>query len=49
MNNNLYNNNEIIILPHTIKDENILIENLDNNTKIICRDKQSYKFVYDHI
>ena len=46
---NLKKNNEIIILPHTIKDEDLLIQNLDNNTKIICREKQSYAYVYKNI
>lgn len=47
--NNLKNNNEIVILPHTVKDEDILIQNLDNNTKIICREKQSYSYVFNNI
>ena len=47
--NNLKKNNEIVILPHTIKDEDVLIQNLDQNTKIICREKQSFAYVYKNI
>ena len=39
------NNNEIVILPHTIKDEDELLKSLDDNIKIICREKKSFDYV----
>lgn len=43
--NNL-NNNKIVILPHTVKDECTLIKHIFNdNIKIICREKTSYNYV----
>ena len=40
------NENEIVLLPHTIKNEDELIMNLGKNIKIICRELTSYKYVY---
>ena len=44
--NNNKNSNEIVLLPHTVKDEDELISNLDKNIIIICREKTSYNYVY---
>jgi len=41
--------NKIIILPHTIKNEDELIKNLNNNIILICREKMSYDYVYNII
>lgn len=49
LNNNLNNNNKIIILPHTIKDVDEIVEKMNNNVFVICRDKKSYEYVYDTI
>jgi exopolysaccharide biosynthesis predicted pyruvyltransferase EpsI len=38
-------NNEIVILPHTIKDENNLIKSLGDNVVILCRERKSYNYV----
>ena len=38
-------NNEIIILPHTVKSEDETILNLGDNVKIICRERKSYEYV----
>jgi len=37
--------NEIVILPHTIAGEDELIKSLEDNVKIICREKISYTYV----
>jgi exopolysaccharide biosynthesis predicted pyruvyltransferase EpsI/GR25 family glycosyltransferase involved in LPS biosynthesis len=37
--------NEIVILPHTIKDEDKLLKSLGDNIKIICREKKSFDYV----
>jgi len=37
--------NEIVILPHTIKDEDELIESFDNKIKVFCREVKSYEYV----
>lgn len=44
--NNMYNTNQIVILPHTVKDEDDIIRSLGNNVKIICRELISYNYVY---
>lgn len=44
--NNMYNNNHIVILPHTVKDEDDIIMSFRNNVKIICREMTSYKYVH---
>ena len=38
-------NNKIIVLPHTIKDEDEIIKGLNNNVILICREKKSYNYV----
>lgn len=38
-------NNEIVILPHTIKSIDNLLLNLNNNITFICREKKSYNYV----
>lgn len=38
-------NNKIILLPHTIKDEDKLLNNLSSNTIIFCREFKSYNYV----
>ena len=50
LNNNmdLSLNNQIIILPHTIKSEDLLLSNMNNNIKIICREYTSYNYVKEH-
>lgn len=47
LNNNmdLSLNNQIIILPHTIKSEDLLLTKMNNNIKIICREPISYNYV----
>ena len=37
-------NNKVILLPHTIKDEDELLSNLNKNTIIFCREMKSYKY-----
>lgn len=37
-------NNKVILLPHTIKDEDKLLSNLDKNTIIFCRELKSYNY-----
>ena len=39
------NNNEIVILPHTIKDEDWLISSLGKNVTFFCREKISFEYV----
>jgi exopolysaccharide biosynthesis predicted pyruvyltransferase EpsI len=41
-----YIHNKIVILPHTIKDEDSFIRELNNNVIIFCREKISYNYVY---
>jgi exopolysaccharide biosynthesis predicted pyruvyltransferase EpsI len=41
-----YIENKIVILPHTIKDEDSILRELNNNVIIICREKVSYSYVY---
>jgi len=43
--NNKNNGNEIIVLPHTVKDEDELLKSLEDNVKIICREKKSFDYV----
>ena len=43
--NNMYNNH-IVILPHTIKDEDDIIISFRNNVKVICRELTSYNYVH---
>jgi exopolysaccharide biosynthesis predicted pyruvyltransferase EpsI len=38
-------NNEIVILPHTIKDEDKLIQSFDKKIKVFCRESTSYEYV----
>jgi exopolysaccharide biosynthesis predicted pyruvyltransferase EpsI len=38
-------NNEIVILPHTIREEDWLVSWLQNNVTVICRDRRSYDYV----
>jgi exopolysaccharide biosynthesis predicted pyruvyltransferase EpsI len=42
---NNMNNNEIVLLPHTIKDVDKLIRSLGENITIICREVVSYNYV----
>ena len=37
--------NEIVVLPHTVANEDPLIKSLGENIKIICREETSYKYV----
>ena len=37
--------NEIVVLPHTVANEDSLIKGLGKNIKIICREETSYKYV----
>jgi exopolysaccharide biosynthesis predicted pyruvyltransferase EpsI len=37
--------NEIVVLPHTIKEVDSLLSQLGNNVKIICRERISYDYV----
>jgi len=39
------NDNKIIILPHTIKSEDIFLSNLNDNIIIFCREETSYNYV----
>jgi len=48
INNNKWKN-KIILLPHTIQAENKLIEGLGDNIIIICRERKSFRYVYDLI
>lgn len=45
--NNNIRRNEIVILPHTITNEDSLLSSLPENIKFICREKISYKYVSD--
>ena len=47
--NNNMSNNTIILLPHTIKDEDELIKSFNDNIIIICRERDSYKYIYNII
>lgn len=38
-------NNEIVILPHTIREEDWLVSWLGENVTIICRERKSYDYV----
>jgi exopolysaccharide biosynthesis predicted pyruvyltransferase EpsI len=40
-------NNNIVILPHTIKDENELIKSFSRKIIVICREMVSYNYVYN--
>lgn len=42
---NNHKNNDIIILPHTIKDNLELLKSLNDNVTIFCREKKSYKYL----
>ena len=42
--NKYQHNNKIILLPHTIKDEDELLNNLNKNTIIFCRELKSYNY-----
>lgn len=46
--NNMYDNT-IVLLPHTIKDEDTLIKSFNDNIIIICREPVSYRYVYNMI
>jgi exopolysaccharide biosynthesis predicted pyruvyltransferase EpsI len=46
---NMYTGNHIVLLPHTVKDEDDIIRSLGDNVKIICRELVSYKYVYSII
>lgn len=46
---NMYTGNHIVLLPHTVKDEDDVIRCLGDNIKIICRELVSYKYVYSII
>lgn len=39
-------NNEIVLLPHTVKDVDGLLTTFDSNVKIICREYVSYVYVH---
>jgi exopolysaccharide biosynthesis predicted pyruvyltransferase EpsI/GR25 family glycosyltransferase involved in LPS biosynthesis len=43
--NNKGNNNRIVVLPHTIKDEDTLIKSLDSNVILFCRERTSFHYV----
>lgn len=43
------NNNEIVVLPHTIHNEDELIKKINNNVKIFCREEVSYSYVHNLI
>lgn len=47
--NNINRNNIIIILPHTIKGNNKLINKFDKNVFVCCREKISYNHVLKNI
>jgi exopolysaccharide biosynthesis predicted pyruvyltransferase EpsI len=38
--------NEIVILPHTVKDEDLLMPRLGENITILCRERKSYEYVH---
>ena len=40
------NKNKIVVLPHTIANEDNLIKSLNDNIILICREKTSYDYVY---
>jgi len=42
---NNMSNNTIVLLPHTIKDEDALIKSFNDNIIIICRERVSYAYV----
>jgi len=42
-------NNKIVLLPHTIENQDNLIKRLDNNVKVICRELKSYQYVHSLI
>lgn len=44
---NNMNNNEIVLLPHTITNEDTLIKNFNENIIIFCREKISYDYVFN--
>tara|TARA_B110001469_G_scaffold127632_1_gene149387 strand:+ start:3146 stop:3934 length:789 start_codon:yes stop_codon:yes gene_type:complete len=41
--------NEIVVLPHTINNEDKLIQNLNKNVTLICREQYSYNYVKKNI
>ena len=41
--------NEIVVLPHTINKEDKLIQNLNENVTLLCREMYSYEYVKKHI
>ena len=42
--NKYQHNNKIILLPHTIKDKDEILNNLNKNTIIFCRELKSYNY-----
>lgn len=42
---NNQNNNQILILPHTIYKVNNFVRNLSSNVRVICREETSYNYV----
>lgn len=42
-------NNEIVILPHTIKNETKILKDLGENVKIFCRERISYNYVLNTV
>ena len=44
--NNKDNNNRIVVLPHTIKSEDVLIKSLDSNVILFCRERTSFQYVH---
>ena len=40
-------NNDIVVLPHTIKSEDKLLSSLGPNVILMCREKKSYRYVKD--
>jgi GR25 family glycosyltransferase involved in LPS biosynthesis/exopolysaccharide biosynthesis predicted pyruvyltransferase EpsI len=42
-------NNKIVLLPHTVKDEDELLKNLNNNVIIFCRERISYNYVKNKV
>lgn len=43
------NDNEIVLLPHTVNNEDELIKSLGDNVTIICREKRSFAYVHSLI
>ena len=41
--------NTIVVLPHTINNEDKLIQNLSENVTLLCREINSYEYVKKHI